>query len=152
MFTKEANEVPTWANKAGHSTRNNTTRRKTHLSPPTASKAREPLHPNREDNATCGLQRKPKSRPPQAPKCRKRKKAALFFYKAFKGLRKAFVNYVSPAHEGTGYVGKELQKITIADTLHNDPGPWHEYGRLDSDTEDDGYNNSQPPKKTKRED
>ncbi|KAI0418762.1 hypothetical protein F5X98DRAFT_373575 [Xylaria grammica] len=124
MFTKEANEVPTWANKAGHSTRNNTTRHKTHLSPPTASKAREPLHPNREDNATCGLQR----------------------------LRKAFVNYVSPAHEGTGYVGKELQKITIADTLHNDPGPWHEYGRLDSDTEDNGYNNSQPPKKTKRED
>ncbi|KAI1364265.1 hypothetical protein F5Y08DRAFT_339899 [Xylaria arbuscula] len=80
----------------------------------------------------------------------KRRRVTAFLARALHNLREAFVNYVSPARDGTGFLRNELQAREIADILYDDPGPWHEYGVLDSDVEDDRYYKSNDPKKRPR--
>ncbi|KAI0539360.1 hypothetical protein GGR58DRAFT_500213 [Xylaria digitata] len=141
-------EVPARKSTAKCSTRYGARRHKTYsereLRPKNAANAQELSHPTVTDDATYSPQNKPETRPPQAAKRGKRKRTTSFLSKAFKGLREAFLNYVAPAYGGTAFIRKERQKSTIAEILHNDPGPWHEYGRLDSDTEDDKYNSRRP--------
>lgn len=57
--------------------------------------------------------------------------------KAYTRLRGFIANYMSPAHIGTEFVQNELQKHAVAEMMEADPNPWHEYGRLESDVEDD---------------
>ncbi|KAJ2981859.1 hypothetical protein NUW58_g6584 [Xylaria curta] len=72
--------------------------------------------------------------------CSKRKGAASRFSKALTGLWGAFLDYVSPAHNGTSFVEDKQWKRAATNMMCSDPGPWHEYARLDSDTEDENPN------------
>lgn len=137
--------MPTWANTASHSPETDTPCHNAQLdrefSPIPVSKDRELSHLTNTENATHASQCRQEARPTHAAKrCSKRKRVALFLSKAFKSLRGALLNYVSPDRDGTTFLKNEQESKVIADILRNDPGPWHEYGRLDSDTEDDKYN------------
>lgn len=113
-----------------------------------ASENRESSHSTSTDTTTYRYRREEETRPTYVVKrLNRRKKVAEFFSRAIHNLREAFVNYVSPARDGTPFLRNELQTREIADVLYNDPGPWHEYGMLNSDVEDDRYYKPHDPTK-----
>ncbi|KAI0485780.1 hypothetical protein F4859DRAFT_394965 [Xylaria cf. heliscus] len=90
---------------------------------------------------------KPEGRLNQAAKRRSRMKgAASLLFKPFTGLRGAFLDHVSPARNGKTFYEDNQQRRAIADMVHSDSDPWHEYEQLESDGEDD-YPNPPSPKK-----
>jgi hypothetical protein len=66
-----------------------------------------------------------------------KRKATSCLSRAFTNLRGAILQRVAPAHGGTAFAQDERQKRAIEDLMQSNPDPWHEYGRLDSDVEDD---------------
>ncbi|KAI3319153.1 hypothetical protein HD806DRAFT_295344 [Xylariaceae sp. AK1471] len=111
------------------------------IPPPPTTDPRE-LSPLIGANYTAyGSNPKPEARPKH-----KKKKAASCLSEAFISLRGAILNGVAPAHDGTAFTQNERQKRAINDFVNSNPDPWHEYGRLDSDTEDDDrYNDGDSP-------
>ncbi|KAI8955791.1 hypothetical protein F4801DRAFT_175971 [Xylaria longipes] len=78
------------------------------------------------------------------------KDAASLLSRTVTGLRGAFSYHVSPASGKTTFDGDKQQRRAVADMLHSDLNPWHEYEQLASDTEDDNPPSQSPRKKTKR--
>ncbi|KAI2642172.1 hypothetical protein GGS21DRAFT_546419 [Xylaria nigripes] len=70
--------------------------------------------------------------------------------KAFSNLGHAIKKRVAPAHDGTDFMEIERQKHAIADLVENNPNPWHEYERLDSETEGEALKAKKQGKKSHR--
>ncbi|KAI0804971.1 hypothetical protein GGR55DRAFT_309403 [Xylaria sp. FL0064] len=150
MSSAGIHELPTGVNTAEHSTKTNSPHHNAqHNKEPAlipASNDRELSHLTGTEDTTYDSQYKRGARPHS-----KRKRVASFLSAAFKSLRGAILNYVAPARDGTTFFVKEDQKDTLANLMYNEPGPWHVYGRLDSDNEDDRYIRHCPKKKTRGE-
>ncbi|KAK5636588.1 hypothetical protein RRF57_012300 [Xylaria bambusicola] len=149
MYPAGAHERPRWANTT---TKTDTSYHKALLDgeyfPVVAPKNRKPSHSTDTGATAYGPRYKQETSSTYTAKPRSRRKRMVgFLSRAIKNLRGAFLNYLSPAREGTTFLENEQQRRAIADILYDDPGPWHEYGKLDSDIEDDKYN-SRCPKKT----
>ncbi|KAI1816632.1 hypothetical protein GGS20DRAFT_201246 [Poronia punctata] len=54
---------------------------------------------------------------------------------AIRKAKNAVANFVSHEQAGTEAWERDIQKAEIEQTIQNDPGPWHEYSRLDSDAD-----------------
>ncbi|KAH8167348.1 hypothetical protein CIB48_g910 [Xylaria polymorpha] len=109
--------------------------------------AREPLHTTDNINRiTYSSHHKPEGTLNQTAKRRNKIKGAVtHLSKTFIGLR-GFLDQASPARNRTMFSEDKKQRRAIADMLHNDMDPWHEYEQLASDSEDD-YPNPQSSKK-----
>ncbi|KAI1426344.1 hypothetical protein F5Y12DRAFT_742942 [Xylaria sp. FL1777] len=153
MFPIGIPQVPIWVNTAKPSTKTDTpchnARLHGEVNPIVASQDREQSRLVSAENTTYSSQHKLDTEPTHATRPRsKRKRVKSFLSKALKNMRGAFLNYVSPAHEGTSFLENERRRRVVNNLRYNELGPWHEYGRLDSDTEDDKYNSHFSKKKT----
>ncbi|KAI0972868.1 hypothetical protein F4678DRAFT_427186 [Xylaria arbuscula] len=153
MFSGVSHQRPSWADPAAHFTRSdipyhNAQPDREH-SPIAGPSSREISHLTNTEDTPYGSRCEQNTRPTlPARRRRKRKRVASFLSGALKSVRGALMNLWSPAHDGTTFLRKEEERGTIDYVLSNDPGPWHEYGRLDSDGEDDRDNAHCPKKKS----
>ncbi|KAI1825420.1 hypothetical protein F4861DRAFT_538104 [Xylaria intraflava] len=110
-----------------------------------------PPHPTDVDRLSYSSRHKsPEMQPKESIKRRYgTKKASIRLSKALSGLGEGLLDCIAPAHDGSAFVENERQKCAIAEMIANDPGPWHEYERLDSDAEVDDHNLFCPQKKTR---
>ncbi|KAI1298683.1 hypothetical protein F5Y03DRAFT_367490 [Xylaria venustula] len=152
MFSAESHRVSSWAHTAGQSTRTDipcdNAQPDREYSPIVSPRSREISHLSNTEDTTYGVRYEQHTRPIySAKRRRKRQRVASLLSGALKSVRGALLNLWSPAHDGTKFLRREEERSTTNDILSNDPGPWHEYGRLDSDGEDDRSNSHCPKKK-----
>ncbi|KAI0517240.1 hypothetical protein F5B22DRAFT_645874 [Xylaria bambusicola] len=152
MYPAGAHEVPRWANKRTNTDNSCHNALLDGESRPIIAPRNRKLPQSTDTGATAYDSRlKQETRPMYTAKPRsKRKTMVVFLSRAIKNLRGAFLNYLSPAREGTTFLENEQQRREIADILYDEPGPWHEYGKLDSDIEDDKHNSHFSKKKSLR--
>ncbi|KAI0392428.1 hypothetical protein F5Y17DRAFT_359037 [Xylariaceae sp. FL0594] len=67
----------------------------------------------------------------------KRLSESISLSRLFFRIRNAIVNHVAPATAGTEAFDIERQLYKLEENVYDDPGPWHSYQKLDSDSEKD---------------